>query len=302
MYFKRISDLQPITEYNLDSLWVETSQSYDGNWDVVNSAPTDNGLEGEARQLQSFENLSQVSAFVSKRTSLAEIFQNITNLTAKNVKITNLTAEYADLSFITSYYIEGKQNNKTLIFNMPSDSKISSTEQISSVLNENTQWPSDVTELSVYPAMVVNETGVTAKHLHVPGEAILTAAAAYWADLAELYKSDKNYSVGTLVKFGGKEEITIADDEVNAVITEKPAYLMNLAIKNDEKALGIVLTGRSKIRVVGEIEKFDRLVLSGRKGVARKKFIDNEKIIGIALESNYNPDEKLIEAVLKLSF
>jgi hypothetical protein len=46
-----------------------------------------------------------------------------------------------------------------------------------------------------------------------------TALKAKWADLAEFYKADNDYKPGTLVKFGGSAEITIADTKANAVIT-----------------------------------------------------------------------------------
>ena len=297
MYFKRISDLQPVTDFSLDSMWVEVSQSfkYDNDgYTIENTGPSPfepNFLGQRNTAVTAFETLDNADAFVSKRMCLAEILRNITHI----------SVELADLSYITSYYIEGKQEDKTLIFNSPYGPGISSLQHISASTLTG-YWPSDVSALTSYPTMVVNDTGVTAKHLHVPGEAVLTAAAAYWADLAELYKSDEKYEPGTLVKFGGEEEITIADDNANAVVTEKPAFLMNLAIKDDEKALGVVLTGRSKVRTVGKIYKFDKLVLSKIPGVATKKSFDNEKIIGIALENNEDEEEKLVEAVLKMKF
>ena len=108
-----------------------------------------------------------------------------------------------------------------------------------------------------------------------------TALRANWADLAELYKSDKAYQPGTLVQFGGSEEITDATSTVNAVVSEKPAYLMNSGLEN---GLPIALAGRVKIRVNGSVKKFDRLVLDQSiPGVAK---IDNKATnpIAVALE------------------
>ena len=59
------------------------------------------------------------------------------------------------------------------------------------------------------------------------------AMSARWADLAELYESDNIYQPGTLIMFGGEKEITIATDEVNAVITTKPAFIMNSNCKGN---------------------------------------------------------------------
>jgi hypothetical protein len=53
------------------------------------------------------------------------------------------------------------------------------------------------------------------------------ALCALWADLAETYESDRYYESGTLVKFGGDKEITIAHGEANAVITTNPGLILN---------------------------------------------------------------------------
>src|SRR6056300_1373169 len=57
------------------------------------------------------------------------------------------------------------------------------------------------------------------------------ATSAQYADLAEVYESDAEYDVGTVVVFGGSKEITISttgnDTAVAGVISENPAYLMN---------------------------------------------------------------------------
>ena len=117
------------------------------------------------------------------------------------------------------------------------------------------------------------------------------------ADLAELYEADADYPVGTLIKFGGKKEITIADmNEVNGVISEKPALLLN----KDCKGLPIALTGKTKIRVSGKVNKFDKLT-NFSNGVAIKRLSNEHKVIAIALEDKDYEDEGLIMCVTKLS-
>lgn len=292
MYFKRISDLHPLDTqavdnkliyYDPSTLWVEVSQSYNisgDTWTPVSSSPSyPNGMydeNGNRKPPENYENFENTHAFLSRRCNLNELFNNINNIAVNT----------ADISFITSYYIQGKGPDQTIYINMPSANNIT-----------------NVTALSDDAIVKINNTGVTAQNLTVPGEATLTAAAAYWADLAELYAADKEYEPGTLVKFGGDEEITIADTEVNAVVTEKPAYLMNTALKNQTTyPIGIVLTGRSKVRVLGPIEKFDKLCLSkDTPGVAEKRQSLDDPPIGIALEDNLTVGENLIEAVLKLT-
>lgn len=118
------------------------------------------------------------------------------------------------------------------------------------------------------------------------------------ADLAEKYVSDKKYTKGTLVQFGGTAEITIATKEVNAVISDKPGIMLN----KDEKGLPIVLTGKTKIRIIGPVHKFDKIILSEEPGIGRtKKWNDFRKtVIAIALEDNLKEEEKLVMCVTNL--
>ena len=133
------------------------------------------------------------------------------------------------------------------------------------------------------------------------------ALSARWADLAETYKSDNEYEKGTLVKFGGPEEITIADTEVNAVITTRPGLILN----GDQKGCQIALTGRTPVKVIGKVKKFDNIYLCPfNKGIgATKDYIlaKNSEIIldnpiGKALISNDLDEIKLVECVVQMRF
>ena len=91
------------------------------------------------------------------------------------------------------------------------------------------------------------------------------------ADLAEIYESDADYEVGTVVIFGGEKEITVSnmgsDPRIAGVISENPAYVMN----TDSTGLPVALMGKVKCKVVGMINKGDMLVThSQHSGVARK--------------------------------
>lgn len=83
------------------------------------------------------------------------------------------------------------------------------------------------------------------------------ALCALWADLAETYESDRDYEPGTLVRFGGEKEITIAHDEANAVITTNPGLILN----SDRHGCQIALVGRTPVNVVGKVKKFDKIYL-----------------------------------------
>ena len=118
------------------------------------------------------------------------------------------------------------------------------------------------------------------------------ATSAQYADLAEVYESDSEYEVGTVVIFGGEKEITVSsmgsDPRVAGVISENPAYLMN------DKSAGqaVALQGKVPCKVMGQISKGDMLVThSQHPGVARKGTNPTiGTVIGKALE-DYNSTE-----------
>ena len=118
------------------------------------------------------------------------------------------------------------------------------------------------------------------------------ATSAQYADLAEIYESDAEYEVGTVVIFGGEKEITVssmgADPRIAGVISENPAYLMN----NDATGQAVALQGKVPCKVVGQISKGDMLVThSQHPGVARKATDPKMgTVIGKALEE-YNSTE-----------
>lgn len=126
--------------------------------------------------------------------------------------------------------------------------------------------------------------------------------SAKWADLAELYESDEQYKPGTLVKFGGEYEITLADTDVNAVITMTPGVVLNSNISANTY-VGIALTGRTPVLVDGPCKKFDNLYLSMEKpGYATTKKHENQKIIGKALKTKLSDIPELVECVVQMKF
>jgi hypothetical protein len=119
-----------------------------------------------------------------------------------------------------------------------------------------------------------------------------TASQANYADLAEIFKTDKVYDIGTVVMIGGSQEVTecFVGHRVLGVISDKPAFLMNAKAEGQP----IALKGRVLIKVVGEIKKGDELV-AGNGGFAAKVSDEFKKVFAIALEDN---QKGLIEAVI----
>ena len=118
------------------------------------------------------------------------------------------------------------------------------------------------------------------------------ATSAQYADLAEVYETDAEYEVGTVVVFGGEKEITISiegnDPRVAGVISEKPAYLMN----SESAGQPVALMGKVPCKVIGHIVKGDMLSTDPANNGVAKKTHDPQvgEVIGKALE-NYDSDE-----------
>lgn len=125
-----------------------------------------------------------------------------------------------------------------------------------------------------------------------------TASSALYADLAEKYHADAEYTPGTVVVIGGVNEITTtdirADIKVAGVISTQPGVKMNSEAGPDSTHPYVALKGRVFCKVVGNINKGQFLVSSSQRGYAEAATDsdDPRAIIGIALT---NSDNNLVE-------
>lgn len=129
------------------------------------------------------------------------------------------------------------------------------------------------------------------------------ATSAQYADVAEKYVADKIYPPGTVVEFGGEAEVTIttisSSPAVAGIISTNPAFIMN-AGENNVNAVSVALLGRVPCRVVGDINKGDRLVSSDIPGVAKKLNPAEYQpgcILGKALENYSSSEPGVIEVI-----
>ena len=126
------------------------------------------------------------------------------------------------------------------------------------------------------------------------------AATAQYADLAENYTADAEYAPGTVVHFGGEQEVSICDVDmctrVAGVVSTNPAYLMNGRLESTH-VVAVALTGRVPTKVRGPISKGD-LIVSAGEGYARAETLPQVgTVIGKALE-DFNGDSGVIEVVV----
>ena len=119
---------------------------------------------------------------------------------------------------------------------------------------------------------------------------------ATYADLAEYYSADKFYGPGTVLEFGGDQEVTIATDStsrVAGVVSTNPAYIMNSKCSG-QYPVALALQGRVPVKVRGTIRKGD-LMISGGNGYARPSSSPIiGSIIGKSLE-NFDGVQGVIE-------
>jgi len=137
-----------------------------------------------------------------------------------------------------------------------------------------------------------------------------TATAAEYSDVAERFASDTTYEPGTVVALGGAEEITAvneeASDEVFGVISSltQAAFKMNGGAGNDETHPYIAMTGRVNVKVIGSVNKGDRLISASVPGYA-KAAIKSEctafNVIGRALTGKTEAGQGSVLAAVRVS-
>ena len=123
-----------------------------------------------------------------------------------------------------------------------------------------------------------------------------TATSARYADLAEKYLADADYSIGTLMSIGGEKEVTQSTITTRpiGVVSKNPAYMMNSDL---EGGIYVALKGRVPIRVIGIVKKGFPLVVSNTPGIAQEGTW-NDNYFAVALESSDSFDEKIIEGIV----
>jgi hypothetical protein len=137
-----------------------------------------------------------------------------------------------------------------------------------------------------------------------------TATAAQYSDVAERFASDSAYAPGTVVALGGAAEITQVNeegsDEVFGVIssTDQAAFMMNGGAGNDDTHPYIAMTGRVDVKVIGSVNKGDRLISASVPGYARaatKAECTAFNVIGRALTGKTEAGQGSVLAAVRVS-
>jgi hypothetical protein len=133
-----------------------------------------------------------------------------------------------------------------------------------------------------------------------------TATTALYADVAERFAADEVMEPGTVVELGGTKEITRATSELSeqvfGVISTNPAFTMNGGAGEDDTHPAVAMTGRVPVKVVGYVNKGDRLVSAGQ-GIARAAQPGEAtafNVIGRSLVDKRTPESGTIEAIVTI--
>lgn len=146
-------------------------------------------------------------------------------------------------------------------------------------------------------------TGASANAGTITGTWTLTSGstfeATYSADLAEYYTSDEKYEPGTVLAFGGAEELTLPNSEnytkIAGVVSTNPALILNTGIA--DRGVMIALAGRTPVKVYGKITKGD--LLRASKLFPGSATVDGDGgVIGRAIQSYDSSDFGTIEVMV----
>ena len=147
-------------------------------------------------------------------------------------------------------------------------------------------------------------TGAAATAGSITGNWSLTTGSrmqATYADLAEYYEGDTEYAVGTVVVFGGDNEVTISTEHkttrIAGVVSDQSAYTMNANCPGIQTL--VALQGKVPVNVIGPVAKGDMLVASSIPGYA---VVDNDpkvgSVIGKAIAIKTDSERGTVDAVV----
>lgn len=141
------------------------------------------------------------------------------------------------------------------------------------------------------------------------GGFLTNAKEAQYADVAERYYADDIYEPGTLVKFGGVNEITkttdVAETSILGIISTDPYCVMNSPHRRpdltNEYHPPVALLGRVPTKIVGKVKKGDLIVSSNVHGHGMAWTEPTPapygSVVGKAVQDKDYPEAGVIEVV-----
>jgi len=123
-----------------------------------------------------------------------------------------------------------------------------------------------------------------------------------YADLAEYYTSELNITPGTVVEFGGTQEIQMCDTRnstrVAGIVSTDPAYIMNEKTGQSVPRILVALVGRVPCKVYGTCAKGDLMVAAGGGYAMANNSPVIGSVVGKALEDKITTGVGIIEVAV----
>lgn len=224
------------------------------------------------------------------------------NITVDNVVSSGNTINVTAYSTTTQMSVVGLNANpsaaNTITLTATNGVYTSGTLQVG--IQSNLSTYADTVRIGPGYLTVGNTTGTPAANSgEIWASGTITASHA---DLGEYYHSDEHYEPGTVLDFGGVQEVTLSNSDMSqrvaGVVSTDPAYVMNGAIKDDIKSVILALQGRVPTMVTGYVHKGDMMVSAGN-GYARSEASPViGSVIGKALEDKNYAEPGVIEVVI----
>lgn len=130
------------------------------------------------------------------------------------------------------------------------------------------------------------------------------ATSAQYADVAELYRADRDYQSGTVLEIGGTAEVTetteMASQRIAGVVSTNPAFIMN-NVPDSVGMVQVALLGRVPCLVTGQVRRGDLLCSSRVAGHAMAMPVDQYRpgaVVGKALEDHHSDGAGQIEIMV----
>jgi hypothetical protein len=226
------------------------------------------------------------------------VIQNITNNAVIKLKVTSGAGVLTHVSTVTDTGIVPATDNTftlgspSLQFSNVHATNFTGEATKASTLRVGSDFRSASASATNNTVAVRDATGNIAANLF---QGIATQAR--YADLAEKYTTAEELPAGTAVAVCSHEDHEVepasASNHCIGVVSTDPAYMMN----SEAEGQYIGLKGRLPVRVKGAVRKGDA-VYAMADGVCTT--ISTTAMVGIALESNSDESEKLVECVLKV--
>ena len=289
------ADNSAIVVVNASGAAVTGTLSSSGNFDVATNKFTVNATSGDTAVAGTL-GVTGAATFSDTLTVTGNLTVNGTTTTVNSTNTTlddnllELNSGAASNANDSGIIIERGSTGDNAVF-MWDESEDTFT------LGTTTATASDTGDLTItVGTLVANLTG--------------TATAAQYSDVAERFASDSMYEPGTVVALGGAAEITAvaeeASDEVFGVVsgTHQAAFKMNGGAGSDETHPYIAMTGRVDVKVIGKVNKGDRLISAPMPGYARaatKAECTAFNVIGRALTSKNTSGTGTVLAAVRVS-